>query len=312
MLSVRMSLLAAGMAVFLCAPGLAMAQSATQPGASSGTSSTTSKTPTSSASYSATATYDLSFTLPTAGKSGCMVCHGDANLVRIQAGKAVSMWINSAVLESSAHANIQCTGCHVDFAYSVPHAQSANEAWRDVAKAACKNCHKDAFEAYSKGVHSPAPTPGGTKNVATTSGVTRLPLCGDCHGAHDIRTLKDDPAGQEALHARGKQVCGDCHKDFWDNYADYYHGAAYKLGAPDAPACWQCHGAHDILPSSDRRSAVNQINLVETCGQCHHNDPNETYTSYSQFIHKRSAEVAANPLAAFWRRVLSMIRSWFS
>jgi 5-methylcytosine-specific restriction endonuclease McrA len=303
-----MPLLAVGIAVLLFAPGLARAQTATQPGASS----TTSNTSTATASSATTATYDLSFTLPTAGKSGCMVCHGDPNLVRIQAGKAVSMWIDSAVLANSVHANIQCTGCHLDFAYSAPHAQSGNDAWRDVAKAACKNCHEDAFAAYSKGVHSPAPTPAGTKAVATSSGVTRLPLCGDCHGSHDIQKLKDNPAGQEALHARGKQVCGECHQDYWDNYDDYYHGAAYKRGAPDAPACWQCHGAHDILPSSDRASAVNPDNLVETCGQCHHNDPNETYTSYSQFIHTRSEQVAANPLMAFWRRVIRVVRSWFS
>ena len=29
-------------------------------------------------------------------------------------------------------------------------------------------------------------------------------------------------------------LCADCHPDYWDNYNDYYHGAAYKRGATDA------------------------------------------------------------------------------
>jgi len=303
-----MPLLAAGIAALLWAPGIAVAQSATQPGASSAAPYVSPST----ASAVTTATYDLSFTLPTAGKSGCMVCHGDPNLVRIVNGRTVSMFISTAVLNNSAHANVQCTGCHLDFAYSVPHANAASNAWRDVAKSACKNCHKEAFTAYSKGAHSPAPTSAGTQRTTTTSGVKRKPLCGDCHGSHDIQKLKGNPAGQEALHSRGKEICGNCHLDFWDNYDDYYHGRAYKRGAPDAPACWQCHAAHDILPSTDRRSSVNQVNLVETCGQCHTNQPNEAYTSYSVLIHKRSEQVAANPLAAFWQQAISIIRSWFS
>ncbi len=303
-----MPLLAAGIAALLWAPGFAMAQSATQPGASSGTPYVS----TSTASAATTDTYDLSFTLPTAGKSGCMVCHGDPNLVRIVNGKAVSMWISPAVLNNSAHANVQCTGCHLDFAYSTPHENATSDAWRDVAKAACKNCHQEAATAYGRSVHSPTPTSETTQAAATTSGVTRKPLCGDCHGSHDIQKLKGNPAGQEALHARGKEICGNCHLDYWENYDDYYHGAAYKRGAPDAPACWQCHAAHYVLPSTDRRSTVNEVNLVETCGQCHRNQPNDEYVSYSVLIHNKSEQVAANPLAAFWQQALSTIKSWFS
>ena len=33
--------------------------------------------------------------------------------------------------------------------------------------------------------------------------------------------------------------------------------------------CASCHGAHDILPSSDPASKVSKENLVETCGECH-------------------------------------------
>ncbi len=315
MSGLRVPLLAAGIAVMLLAPGLAFAQSASQPGSSTSASQAVSAYQ----SAQATATYDLSFTLPTAGKSGCMVCHGDPNLVRIQNGQTVSMYIDTAMIETSAHATVQCTGCHLDFAYSVPHIAPGSEAWRDVAKAACKNCHKEAFTAYSAGVHSPAPTPPATGATATpaatssgsTANTTRLPLCGDCHGSHDIQMLTDNPAGQEQLHARGKEVCGDCHPAYWDNYNDSYHGAAYKRGAKDAPACWQCHTAHDILISTDRRSAVNEANLTDTCSTCHHNQPNDEYVTYSTLVHKRQEIYSENPIVAFWQHAVETIGSWF-
>lgn len=301
---VRMPLLAAVIAVIMWVPGAATALDATPSGTSTRTSDAT-KT------AAATGTYDLSFTLPTAGKSGCMVCHGDRNLVRIREGQTVSMWVSTSMLESSAHATIQCTGCHLDFAYSAPHKNTKTEDWRNIAKLACKNCHKEAFTAFSRGVHTMSPKPGQKAEQAKTAEGKPLPLCGDCHGSHDIRKLKDDPAGQEALHARGKEVCGDCHKDYWDNYADYYHGAAYRRGAGDAPACWQCHGAHDILVSTDRKSRVNEANLVETCGACHTNEPNEAYTSYAGLIHRRSEVWLANPVVAFLQRAFAVVRSWF-
>ncbi len=37
--------------------------------------------------------YDLSFTLPTAGKSGCMVCHADQNLGRVEG----STWVEDGL-----------------------------------------------------------------------------------------------------------------------------------------------------------------------------------------------------------------------
>jgi hypothetical protein len=124
--------------------------------------------------------------------------------------------------------------------------------------------------------------------------------------------LTDNPEGQQALHEQGQRICGDCHQDYWDNYDDYYHGAAYKAGAPDAPACWQCHKAHDILRSTDRRSSVNEVNLVATCGQCHTNEPNDDYVSYSVYVHGKEDVRAENPLYAFFEQAYQTVASWFN
>ena len=33
--------------------------------------------------------------------------------------------------------------------------------------------------------------------------------------------------------------------------------------------CYDCHGAHDILPVNDPRSHLSRNNIVATCGKCH-------------------------------------------
>ncbi|MDZ4166697.1 MAG: hypothetical protein U1E08_03255 [Coriobacteriia bacterium] len=253
-----------------------------------------------SPSVSPTAPYELDFTLPTESKSGCLVCHGDPALVRVRDGVVMSYYIDDATIEASAHIDQQCVGCHLDFTYKAPH---GNGEWVTTAKTACRNCHEEQSRAFGVGVHRATVPNGNGGSVETTT--APKPLCGDCHGSHDILMLTDNPDGQEAIHADGWEVCGSCHEDYWDSYDDYYHGAAYKRGAKDAPACWDCHGWHDILPSSERGSSVHESHLVETCGQegCHVG-VDENYTSYAVFIHGRSTITDDNPLIALVRSVI--------
>jgi len=251
-------------------------------------------------SVSATAPYELDFTLPSESRSGCLVCHGDPALVRLREGAVVSFYIDESVMSASTHADQQCVGCHIDFAYRAPH--SAGD-WSLTAKSTCRNCHDEQSRALGVGVHRLTVVPEGS--TEETPGPK--PLCGDCHGNHDISALteaggEDHEAGRAAIHKDGWQVCGRCHEDRWESYDDYYHGAAYKLGAEDAPACWDCHGWHDIHPSSERSSRVNEAHLVETCGQsgCH-SGVDESYTEYAAFIHGRGQIEADNPIHALFR-----------
>lgn len=225
--------------------------------------------------------YDVDFSLPTNAKAGCMVCHGDPDLTRLKDGKLVSFWIDPAVSEASAHATVQCTGCHLDFAFKSPHTSAAKD-WQTEAKSACQNCHLDQSASVASGSHRAGAKPG----VKPDPKAPVKPLCGDCHGSHDIQTLTDSPEGRAQLRESGREMCGDCHADYWDTYNDYYHGAAYKAGAKDAPACWDCHRAHDVLPAADKDSSVNERHIVETCQQCHP-DANEDYVEYAKLIHNR-------------------------
>ena len=237
--------------------------------------------------------YDMSLTLPTYGKSGCMVCHGDPNLVRIKGGKIVSLYLDQKALDHGAHAKIMCTACHTDFGYAIPHNASAD--WQSVAKSACQTCHKKEWTDLANSVHGSGAVPGTRKTKAPK------PLCGDCHGSHFIPVASKDPVAKARLHASASAICGRCHPDYWKNYDDYYHGAAYRKGANDAPACWDCHGAHGVLPSTDRSSPTNKDNLVATCGKCHQG-ASVAYTQYATLIHRKDQVLAANPVYAALRQ----------
>jgi hypothetical protein len=259
------------------------------------------------ATYSPSGGYILDFTLPTYGKAGCLVCHGDPKLVVSKTLGNRSFWIDEKLYDASAHGTIMCTGCHVDYGYSTPHGKGTS--WRMVAKQACKNCHVEAYRAYSLGSHAARPQPDGSPDPKAA----QKPLCGDCHGSHYMPKLKDNPAGQAAVHGSAQAMCGraGCHADYWDNYSDYYHGAAYKRGAPDAPACWQCHDTHQVLPTKNPLAPTNVANLGETCGQCHEG-ATEAYTGYTPLIHQSRQAFASNPVYAFVTRIAGSVAGLFT
>jgi hypothetical protein len=102
---------------------------------------------------------------------------------------------------------------------------------------------------------------------------------------------------QAELHASGITMCGGCHGTETLSYADYYHGAAYKKGAPDAPACWDCHATHKVLPSTDRNSTTNKDKIIDTCKKCHA-DPRDGYVDYAQLVHGK--QQVQNSIPLYW------------
>ncbi|MDH3521174.1 MAG: hypothetical protein OEM49_12020, partial [Myxococcales bacterium] len=89
-------------------------------------------------------------------------------------------------------------------------------------------------------------------------------LCTDCHrGAKDF---------EDAPHNDGRPLelnCGGCHDDVVKQYDRSIHGIWHAKGDTAAANCKDCHGNHDILPSSDRKSRTNAFNLHKTCAKCH-------------------------------------------
>lgn len=258
-------------------------------------------------------TYDLDFTLPTAGKSGCTVCHSDQNLLRPSGQGVRSLYVSTEILASSAHADTPCTGCHIDFGYKVPHQNiKKGTDWRVVARSACKNCHDQQFADVNLGAHSSAGKPGQTARAISARRQAEgdplvVPTCGDCHGSHQI-PKKGDKAGNAIVRRSGVEMCGKCHGIESYGYSDYYHGAAYRKGAPDAPSCWDCHEAHRVHEAKDRRSPVNVKNLEDTCGKCH-KKVNADYVAYAALIHGKADIESGVPMYGWWKAAGSAFRS---
>lgn len=117
-------------------------------------------------------------------------------------------------------------------------------------------------------------------------------VCADCHEASSQRsTLADDIAhsvhdGLECLDCHmdrdtvphrptdpaihiGCVGCRTCHDQAAEEYQ--FHGRSKFGESKDMPHCSDCHGDHDILPSTAKRSSVHPTNLPQTCGKCHEN-----------------------------------------
>jgi formate dehydrogenase gamma subunit len=108
--------------------------------------------------------------------------------------------------------------------------------------------------------------------------------CRDCH-----ENIKDIPH-EERL---ARVDCSICHDDVFEEYERSVHGRGVQEDPEDAPSCADCHGTHDILPSSNLSSKTNPLNLAMTCAKCHA-DPR---------IVKKHQFPVGNPLEAYQKSV---------
>lgn len=228
--------------------------------------------------------------------TGCMACHSNPNLVKSSALGVKSFQVIG--LDTSAHRDLACDECHVDFAYTDVTGETnvwsvnaglacAKAGCHDTDDAATEDKNEDQVTAYRASIHG----------VKIADGDLTSATCGSCHGGHDIRRL-DTQSARDELYLAGKEMCASCHQDRWDNYNDSYHGAAYKQGSLDAPACWGCHPAHSVQPSSDPNSSTNEVNLAKTCASCHqHKDASEDFVTQSaEMIHGQLDARKDNPI----------------
>ena len=167
-----------------------------------------------------------------------------------------------AVASGSSKAAV-CTDCHDSH-----DVRPANDPQSGIFKfnvgRTCGKCHSAITGQYGESVHG----------KALARGNWTTPVCTDCHGIHTISKAGDQIAGP-------RSSCARCHdgvrltKEFGvpatrvSSWQSSYHGLARRMGSTVAADCASCHGAHNILPSSDPRSAVNVANLPKTCGSCH-------------------------------------------
>ncbi len=191
----------------------------------------------------------------------CAKCHrtGQKASVRYEGTQTqvVEHYVESihgkGLLESGLTVTANCADCHTPH-HELPSRDPRSSVNPKNVAATCGRCHQGIYEMFEASIHSPA--------VSHTR--DPLPVCSGCHSAH---TIKRTDLSDFRLHIMDQ--CGRCHQAITASYFETYHGKVSKLGYLKTAKCYDCHGAHDILPISNPASWLSRQNVVETCGKCH-------------------------------------------
>ncbi|HXY40360.1 MAG TPA: hypothetical protein VEQ10_11845 [Vicinamibacteria bacterium] len=231
---------------------------------------------------------------PHGGRSGlkeaaCTACHGvhDVRPARELEGGAGAALLSSrcvACHESRAFApddvhkgRVSCAACHGAHMIQPVRDPATHGIALGIAQK-CGVCHDSVAKLEFSDVHGV---------TARAQAAMRGPLAGDtaptcvsCHGGH----------GMLPAHALEREValvdrCASCHKHEGRTYADTYHGRATRLGYYRAARCNDCHGSHQIFPSSDPRASTAAVHLVATCARCHGSAARPNFVSYRAHVH---------------------------
>ena len=200
----------------------------------------------------------------------CLACHGKPTLRGVAFGKTVSLYVDSAVFNSSVHGRqvIGCAQCHTEVTASLARPCSTIRS-----KVDCSPCHGPQVTQYQASRH------GTLAAMADPD----APTCEDCHAKHAEQT---DSVPSSPTFARNiPDLCARCHRKgekaarriaakdagLVQSYEESIHGKGLlKSGLTVTATCTSCHTAHMELPKSDPDSTVNPKNVPSTCGQCHH------------------------------------------
>ncbi len=195
----------------------------------------------------------------------CSRCHANTNVTaeyKMKYPTVGAQYVDSihgkALLKMGLIVAPSCNDCHGvhDIKRSVDRSSPINHA--NVAKT-CGKCHVKVEEVYNTSIHG----------ELLAKGDPRGPVCIQCHSAHQIQP----PGVTGNFKVLADQTCGGCHQDRLTHYRDTYHGKAMALGKANAAsavaACYDCHGHHDVLRTSNPKSRLAPGNIVQTCRQCH-------------------------------------------
>ena len=203
----------------------------------------------------------------------CLTCHAVPDF---KGPNDHPLFISGDVFNVSVHASLTCTACHTD-ATAIPH-----EPLKKVGMEPCATCHDGAVAQYQKSVHG--------KSRAKGNG--EAATCVDCHGNIHAVTPHTEPTS--ATHwSKMAVTCARCHASVEmaekfhipvvkpaEAYLQSAHARTVAAGRHGA-VCSDCHGAHDILPSTDPQASIYRANVPATCGRCH----TEILTAYRGSVH---------------------------
>jgi formate dehydrogenase gamma subunit len=213
----------------------------------------------------------------------CGTCHGQKFVMEpsgltTQPYVAYQESVHGRGIAAGIMRSAVCTDCHGSHEI-LSAMDSKSPIFKFNVPATCGKCHEPVQRQFEGSIHG----------QAISHGDWQAPVCTDCHGIHGIKAKNDPNSAVSGLNL-AQATCSRCHESVrlsqefgFDTrkattYLSSYHGLASRLGSPVVANCASCHGTHNILPSSDPHSTVNEANLVKTCGQCHPG-VNETFVA---------------------------------
>ncbi len=198
------------------------------------------------------------------------------------------------LLKSGLTVTATCTDCHTAHR-ELPHSDPTSSVNRKNIAATCGRCHYGIEKQLESSVHSPS----------VTKTDKRLPVCNDCHSAHQIS--RTDASG---FRLSIMNICGNCHTKYAESYFDTYHGQVSRLGYAKTAKCWDCHGSHDILPVENPASHLSFQNKVQTCKKCHEGATRQ-FAGY--FTHATHHEPVKYPIMfwTFWGMTGLLVGTFF-
>jgi predicted CXXCH cytochrome family protein len=210
-------------------------------------------------------------------KNSCLDCHSQLD---------PPLHVDPQASAAGIHAQkgVTCVTCHggdpttddVDKSMSAA-AGFKGHLERKQIPAFCAKCHADA--AYIRGFDPSLRTDQFTQYQTSVHGKllakgdTKVAVCIDCHGVHDIQP-PNDPRSR-VYPTNVAQTCATCHAsaDYMKGYkiptdqlalynTSVHHEDLVQNGDLSAPTCSTCHGSHGAAPPG-----VNSVENV--CSTCH-------------------------------------------
>ena len=189
----------------------------------------------------------------------CVSCHGFHYVV-----SASALEKQGSKLCARCHSNVEFKGNY--------HLQKA------LPDKSCVDCHE----------------PESTRKELQLSVHSGL-ACSDCH-VYESKNLEKH---QEGVSKNKIADCSTCHKQEKSEHNESIHGISLAEGVDEAAACWDCHGSHKILKTTDPGSPVFAQNIPSTCNKCHGEKdfkkkfPNAAFMPVKQFESSVHGELLA-------------------
>ena len=162
----------------------------------------------------------------------------------------------------------------------------------------CGNCHADVERMNFYGIRTDQLARYKTSKHGKQlliEGDTKVAVCSDCHGYHDVIMVTDPNSPAYPLNV--PNTCNRCHgnerimstyglpTDIFQKYKNSVHGKAlFDKKDTGVATCISCHGNHGAMPPGVK-------DIVESCGKCHINER----ANFIESVHSKIDDKAKFP-----------------